>query len=171
MADINYALASLGAVATASSSIHGTTPGQAIDGSDVSFWRGLVSCTLYIDLGAAQYIESILWRNPPTGALYRALTVTIGYSNDGITYSAFDPLTNLPFEDTTFDTGGITARYWRFVVSSGLNNGAQAQEVQIIGPSDAPPPPANTNCAAMQAWLDGLESYWVPCVEAWLEAN
>lgn len=172
MPDINYGLAALGAVADSPYTSGGFTPGQAIDGNDLTKWEydyGSSSVNSYIrvDLGAPQYITSVRTLQQNSVSMSWGLQ----YSFDNVTWNTIVPQATRADGDYTTQTGGVTARYWRCLVGSVFGGKFSLHAFDIIGPSEAPPPPANTNCEDMQAWLDGLEAYWVPCVQTWLDAN
>lgn len=172
MADINYGLAALGAVATASHYTAGYPPAQVNDGSDVTAWiydygSSSVNGWVAIDLGAAQYITSVRTLQQNSVSMSWGLQ----YSYNGTDWNTIIAQATRADGDYTNQTGGITARYWRCPCGSGFGGKFSLQEFEVIGPTEAPPPPASPNCTAMQLWLDGLEAYWVPCVQDWLDEN
>lgn len=171
MVDINYALAALGATATGSGAGGGTVPGNMIDGSDVTYFQWGTAGTYYaqVDLGSPQYITSVELLQGEGAGQYSPAGI-LAFSDDGTDWSTLDALTPGPGL-TQVQTGGLTHRYWKYTRSSGTGPGVRFHTFAVIGPSEAPPPPENTNCDNMQAWLDGLDAYWVPCVQAWLDAN
>lgn len=171
MADINFALTALGATATAGGSQEGFPPDNAIDGSDVSYWRVAGGNWWWaVDLGSAQYITAVRFLQSANGTGNYSTNTKVEYSNDGATWiTLVNATTTYAWNEVL--TGGLTARYWRLTCNSGASQGWILYTVECNGPTDAPPPPSNPNCTNLQAWLDGLEAYWVPCVETWLEEN
>lgn len=173
MTEFNYALASLGAVATAEASDSGYPPVQTIDANDLTRWTASMNAgmkSLFIDLGAPQFITSI------RGLAYRSSAQVgnwqLAYSSDGVNYnllSVFLPNTG----DTTAPVGGMTARYWRLrgVGSYWSGTFAGFYSVELWGPVEAPPPPVNPAPEYIDAWLDGIEANYVPTIDEWLAAH
>jgi len=170
MPSVNFAAPGLGAVATASSEAVGYGPAAAIDGNDLTYWRSAGSGYVewHLDLGLARYIETARILAKSSGST--SSTYTLAYSIDGTTFVVV--AVNIPRNvETVVATGGITARYWRLSATPAAANWNGLLAVEAIGPTAGPPPPGETLCADMQTWLDGLEAYWVPCVQNWLDAN
>lgn len=173
MASVNFALAALGALASANHSNTGFPAVQAIDGSDTTYWFaswGGNMPTLTVDLGAPQYIESIdvlpASNGVPSG------TWALYYSTDGVNFNFIHGSfpRNARF---TFSGINLTARYWRLQYSTwGSDQGGSGiYHFETWGPAEAPPPPTTPVCSYIQAWLDGIEANYVPCVEDWLIDN
>jgi hypothetical protein len=92
------------------------------------------------------------------------------YSTDNANWNVagvyFDKLA-----DATKSVGGITARYWRIYQGSSTSGNPGAYSFEIIGPVEAPPPPENPAASYINAWLNGLETHYVPTVEDWLDSH
>lgn len=169
MANINFALTALGAVATADNYAVGYPPESAIDGSDTTYHvpTGNTAHWLAVDLGAPKYITSMRLL---LGAHGSYSVPTVQYCDDGINWLQSGLVLDKVGDDTyTFD--GIIARYWRFSHNRYTGLGANIHAWELIGPTAGPPPVNAPACDEIQQFLDGLEAYWVPCVQNWLDAN
>ena len=158
----NYALSSLGAVASGNAN-GGTTVGQMIDGSDVTRCiYANVAGDQKVDLGAPQYITQVrfIGNNSNGPKLY--------YCDDGTNWLLFGNLSNFT-SGLTVATGGVTARHWRITTLSNSNNYLYTFAVE--GPVEVPPPPVAAITDPIEAWLDGIEQYMVPAVRDWLDAQ
>jgi hypothetical protein len=172
MVEFNYALASLGAVATASHTTAGYPASQAIDGSDVTQWlydygSSSVTMTLTVDLGAPQYIERVrtLLQAP------QAQNCGLSYSTDGTNWNVIVAVVARANGEYSDPVDGITARYWRLTFTSGFAGSGGCKAFDVLGPVEAPPPPTSPAPTYIEAWLDGLEANYVPTIQDWLDAN
>jgi hypothetical protein len=171
MVDFNYALSSLGAVATAHTTQAGFPPTLAIDGSDKTYYRpGAYDDVGYwkVDLGAPQYITHVRILPHIGSGTY---TLTLQWSTDNASWNTL--LTPVPWTaDVDVPAGGVTARYWRFTVS-GIAAGEWwgLYACECWGPVEAPPPPVNPAPTYIEDWLDGIEANYVPTITDWLAAN
>lgn len=167
----DYALAANGSVAANWQTVTGYPASQAIDGSDVSACRTQngTGAWFKVNLGAPQYITSIHLLH---GASNYLANLNVQYCDDDATWNTLTTWA-ISGNSQTLDTGGITARYWRFVKSGDTVVGSvwELFTCELLGPVTAPPPPVNPAEAYITAWLDGIEANYVPTVEAWLAAN
>lgn len=172
MADVNYALSALGAVATARGTSGGYVPDNAIDGNDLTYWQtgGYTPDQWWqVDLGAPQFLTSLdlLQSSDPNHA---ATAMTISYGLATATEHSFGLVTVSPGANQ-IDLGGLWLRYLR--VDTGTLNTKYwiILTAALMGPAEAPPNPVTPMCDQITAWLDAIEDNFVPCVEDWLEAN
>jgi hypothetical protein len=172
MADINFALSALGSVATANSEAAGYPPANANDGNDLSLWRKTAQTGgnyLALDLGAPVYItriELLGWRSQTS------TTWSVQASDDGVNWNTIttQASTSTPTDYSITLGDGLTARYWRFYQASSQST-CECKEFQAWGPTAGPPPVNAPACDEIELWLDGLEAYWVPCVQTWLDSQ
>lgn len=168
MADVNYALGALGAIATAQRFATGYPPSNYIDGNDITEWRAGSSSGGWtqIDLGAPQYITLCEIRQGPS----YMTGITLQKSDNGTDFTNVVAVPQGTGEHSV-EVGGLSARYWR-LAHNGTNGGnAQMQSWRLWGPAEAPPPPTTPVCDYISAWLDGIEANFVPCVQDWLDAQ
>lgn len=172
MADVNYALASLGAVASSSGAASGHGADLAIDGNDVTWWQSSHSLSLSpwlaVDLGAPQYITyvSFLNGNAPNGSVQ----LNVRASVDGVNWSVITGAVVVAGENV-IQVGGSIYRHWQ-IYDTGAGSAAwYVYSFRVYGPAEAPPNPETPMCDQITAWLDSVETNFVPCVEDWLAAN
>lgn len=171
MADYNFALASLGAVATANNNENGYPPVQAIDGSAQTQWRETTGYTygaLVIDLQVAQTIYRV---HTKSVALFGATgNWLLQYGADGVNWNNTELLfPNNAESNQSFDA--ITARYWRLYYAHPTNQRYAINYVELVGEVPAPPPPGGPADPYLADWLDGLQANYVPDAQDWLDAN
>lgn len=170
MTTFNFALASLGAVCTASNQQSGHPGALLIDGNDVTFWQNSApNPTLTVDLGAPQYITLVrlLQGNPTSGYCTNPI---LRWSTDGSTWFDLTQLAGV-YGWNDWNTGGICARYWRIAIGTMAGGYCIGQSFQIWGPVEAPPPPVSPAPVYIQLWLDGIEANYVPTIDEWLAAH
>jgi len=170
MTNFNYALNSLGIVITAQNETQGYAKEQAFDGSDVTY-AACANNTAYwlaVDLGAPQYIATsrVLGKKATQTANMWALQ----YSTDGTSWQNVGQAHDGQ-GDTSRETGGLTARYWRLYYGGSVGSGTGIYTWELIGPIEAPPPPTNPTDDYVKAWLDGINANYKPSVDEWLAEN
>lgn len=170
MTNWNYLLGSQGGVITASNSVSGHGGFMANDGNDLTYWQpSSLGQNLVCDLGVPQYIETLRFYTIMGGAP-KCASIVISYCNDNATWAEFGSRA-IGLGENVIDIAGVTARYWKIVCTGGQSPYIQVGEVELIGPIEAPPPPANPAPEYIAAWLDGLEANYVPSVQDWLDAH
>jgi F5/8 type C domain/Secretion system C-terminal sorting domain/Fibronectin type III domain len=120
------------AVATSTA---GGSPGAAFDGDMNSFWLSNATNTqaIYVDLGSEYNVCRVIinWATKFNGV---GRNFNIEVSDDNVTYTAVDKITNNTNPITEFD-GNVTARYVRMngLRQSTFNNGFAIDEMQVLG--------------------------------------
>lgn len=170
MTDWNYGLAANGASAASNGNGGGTAPGQAIDGSDVSYWQSAYyggAANIVVDLGVPQAIDSIRVLASQDADCFGPWA--LDYCDDGSSWQSSGVTCDAGGE-SSHALGGITARYWK--LSKWATAAAhRIHSIDLIGAIVAPPPPGNPEPGFIDAWLDGLEANYVPTVQDWLDAH
>lgn len=177
----NWALAVLGATAYATNAASYRWASYLIDSPDNEAWQAadtpVTGKAVWFDLGAARWINRFRFKQH-TNPIAAATSVRIATSPNGTDWTTLADVA-LSVGDQYVDLDGAMARWWRFTALVGGSGQWEVNTVELIGEETEPPdpittvvPPANTqDCPSMAAWLTGLETYYVECVEAWLQEN
>lgn len=173
----NYALLSLGASATACENADGFEPSKAIDGDGGTRFSthdtGTTGHWFAVDLGLPVSVSHFRLTQY-AGAAYSATQVQLYKSDNGTDYTdlgAFDT----PDYDDTFDIEPTTARYWKISRTTGGANTWTFYAWEIWGDPPGPLDPCEypdvPTEGLLGAWLEHLDTYYVPDIEAYLAAN
>lgn len=167
----NYALMSLGAVASDASHAAGHDASMVIDGNDLTYYMRLNSFGnwIIIDLGAPKEISQIVLYQDASRAYYLT-ALKIEYSDNGVDWSLFgQPAVIRGW--TSIAVGPLLKRYWRFTNVGESGGYAWLYTIKIQGPVEAPPVIESPLASYVNAWLDSLDDNIRPIVDDWLVAH
>jgi len=182
MTAANQALLSLGASASAQSVFSGYVADNAIDGNDTTRWHSntvdYAQQWIVIDLGVPKAISEVRYL---TDALNHApSTVILESSNNGTEWASLATFSPGVIDYVLALSATRTARYFKFRGGVGGIASWRMFSIELRGgpamtdgplPDYNPVPPVFADCPSIAAWLTGIDTYYKPCVEAWLDAN
>lgn len=142
----DFALAANGATASATSSGGGTSPANAIDGSDATYWESasqpsggnpeeiIVTFPYTLTVNKVRFLV-------PSGTEHAPKNYTWAVSTDGVAYTTVANISNNADRDVTDAFSASSARYLKLTVT----------QVGIIVPPGGPPGVARARVATLEA--------------------
>lgn len=157
MVEQNWALATKGAVATASGFVSGHGPTYANDGNDGTYWQSptpMAGNWLEIQLAQSRLITRFQLVNSATLA-YSPTRYRLEFREDPALPWQFAGEWDKTGTTEAYSIGPYQARYWRFTAVTGLNFGWVMMSCNIYGDeATAPPvPPTMQDVTGMLQWL------------------